>query len=247
MRDHESRTDADLNSEPDDRMEFYFDNLLPEDQAQEFLAEAGNDPVFESARALQLQIDDSLRRTFSRAENMPLDLSAVPATRCSRGHGLRIAIAASLLFVLAAVAWQWRPFASDEPFYQSKALAAIYRQTVEAGFVPYYECDDMQRFADTFEHRQGVRVALAEMPPDRGMLGLSYLGGLSRHSTSMLGQVHGTPVLVFIDVTANDRPGSSIIAAQDGLNVFRRQANGLVLYEVSPLEQPQLLTYFIFP
>jgi hypothetical protein len=52
---------------------------------------------------------------------------------------------------------------------------------------------------------------------------------------------------VFIDVTANDRPGSSIIAAQDGLNVFRRQANGLVLYEVSPLEQPQLLTYFIFP
>ena len=74
------------------------------------------------------------------------------------------------------------------------------------------------------------------------MLGLSYLGGTSRQSTAMLGEVDGHQVIVFVDRDSATQPDTSTEEA-DGLNVFVVERDGLVFAEVSPLEEAKLIQY----
>ena len=77
-------------------------------------------------------------------------------------------------------------------------------------------------------------MKLAEMPSTQQMVGLSYLVGLSRNSTSMLAMVDDQPVIVFIDRIENDWGPPTGEFPEEGLNVRRTEKNGLVMYEVSP-------------
>ena len=81
------------------------------------------------------------------------------------------------------------------------------------------------------------------MSDDRGMLGLSYMGGISRESTAMLCQVQQQPVLVFVDKISNDR-GDLNVSTDPQLSIFREEKFGLVFYEVSPLAQASMMQYF---
>jgi hypothetical protein len=71
------------------------------------------------------------------------------------------------------------------------------------------------------------------------MLGLSYPGGLSRDTTAMLSEVEGEPVMVFVDRASADFAGAAM-DADPALNVFRDERDGLVFYEVTPLDSPQM-------
>jgi len=131
-----------------------------------------------------------------------------------------------------------------QPFFEPRPVAEIYTEIVEAGFEPYYECHDNERFQETFAMRQDVPLRLAQLPQNSRMLGLSYPGGLSRDTTAMLCEVDEQPVMVFVDQLEKDNP----LADQNedsSLNVFREVRDGLVFYEVTPLERPTMTQYLV--
>lgn len=143
---------------------------------------------------------------------------------------------------VALVAWRasFVVAPGKSPHFETRPLAAIYRQAVENEFRPYYECHDPERFAATFAKRQDVPLKLLPMAPGCRMLGLSYLGGLSRDTTAMLCIVDEKPVAVFVDRASVDDPRAAADAGE-GLRIFRRQDRGLVFYEVTPFEQSRVL------
>ena len=77
------------------------------------------------------------------------------------------------------------------------------------------------------------------------MLGLSYLGGISRGTTAMLGEVSGKQVIVFVDNDNQlDTLKSVTNGGDSGLNVFTREKHGLIFAEVTPHAKPTLIDFF---
>ena len=89
-------------------------------------------------------------------------------------------------------------------------------------------------------------LAEARLPGGTAMAGLSYVDFESHRALVMLGHVNNQPVLVFIDrvqaadqylTTASDLQASSA----SPLKTHRQDVGGLMLLEVSPLDQPMFL------
>jgi len=148
--------------------------------------------------------------------------------------------------IVAGLAWLLvvRSFPGEQTgiVFHDRPLADVYHETVEFGFEPYYVCDEDDRFRDTFYYRHGQALRLVETPPGRRMVGLSYLHGISRHTTAMLARVDGEPVIVFVDQLDRDRPMKAPDPAT-GLHQFRRELGNLVMYEVTPRKQPVMMDY----
>lgn len=121
-------------------------------------------------------------------------------------------------------------------------LTEVYLKSIDEGFQPYWVCEDPITFANTFENRQGVPLKLDELPANSKMLGLAYLGGLSRTSTSLLAEVDGKPVLVIVDRIENDW-GPATGLDDSGIRVTRKEKFGLVFYEVSQTTVIDIMDY----
>ena len=90
--------------------------------------------------------------------------------------------------------------------------------------------------------RQGQGLLLANMPEGSKMVGLTYCGGISRYTTTMLARVNGSPVMVFVDrASADTHPASP--SEESGLHLFRKEAGPLVFYELTPLDRPRVMDY----
>jgi hypothetical protein len=78
------------------------------------------------------------------------------------------------------------------------------------------------------------------------MEGLTYVGGMSRYTTTMLARVDGKPVMVFVDRADSDyRPAQP--CGSCGLHLFSKQVGPLMLYELTPLDQPKVMEYLRLP
>jgi len=240
----------------DSRIDAFLDHLLTEDEQELFLRESESRQELSSAMELQTRIDESLRRVFSfkqPKENLvteitrPSELAKSGRLELGRRPNLiRLALAASLLLLAGIGIWQFYQNRPIEPVFQPRPLVEIYLDTVERGFKPYYECDDPQRFAQVFEMRHKIRLGLADLPSGNRMLGISYLGGLSRKTTAVLCEVENRKVIVFIDNVENDQPNVALAKSEPGLNIFSARKNRLIFYEVSPHPAPQLIDHFVF-
>ena len=204
---------SELPQSPEYVMDAFLDNMLSPDERRSFEQRLQSDPELQAEVNRRLAIDETMRKRFQPTEfsadaieswltdadstiASPVVLtSGVSWRRWVIGAGAAIAAAAAWLFVL----WQWPAEPEIRPFFQPRSLVAIYQETVDQGFRPYYFCEDETRFAETFSRRQQVPLRLAELPPERSMVGLSYLGGLSRDTTAMLCVVEDQPVVVFVD------------------------------------------------
>ena len=156
----------------------------------------------------------------------------------------------ALLFVAASIAWAvvglqiyYSNRADQRLAFRPQPLTELYRRCLADGFDPYWVCDDEEVFATTFQSRQGVPLILANLPNGRSMVGLSYLAGISRNSTSILARVDGVPVIVFVDRLRSDWKPDVGSFDEQGLSVFRSQRDQLVFYEVSPFDQPMITPY----
>lgn len=202
---------------------------------------------------LQKKIDASLGRLFpvepikesvhrQRVETL-VSKSKVPERRKLAVQVL--VLAASLLLLASLVFLQLNQRDSSEIAFERKPLAKLYQVSLDRGFKPYYVCDDPERFASQFEKQVGVPLRLAEMPVHKQMVGIDFLGGVSRITTAMLGRVNDEPVLVFVDKESND---DEQMRSQVGKNgdyyVSRATKEGLVFYEISGFEDGQLIEYF---
>ncbi len=202
------------------------------------------------------RFDESLIRTFAarplgehRVDEIVrrVELAAKAKTKNRQYNRIiRFAIAASLIGVAAFSIWIFASNFKSDPFFEPRPLVAIYQETVGRGFKPYYECHDMERFAKVFAQRQKQPLTLKPLADGSRMLGLSYLGGLSRETTAMLAEVDGQAVIVFVDRITNDQPEFGQSSIEIGINVFREKINGLVFYEVSPFPKSRLTSFFEF-
>ena len=244
------------------RLEAYLDGQLAGKERKQFEQSAKAHPELSEQIELQKKIDESLQRMFAPPDSPRLDLPslsslqenekpqvALPAEqtnhkdlaeistgrRISRGWKIAaLATAAALAWLYVGVSFLNPPSGRQQIAFNERPLTEIYRECVDQGFKPYWDCDDEVTFANTFEKRQGVKLKLAEMPSTQRMVGLSYLVGLSPNSTSMLAMVDDQPVIVFIDRVENDWGPPTGEFPEEGLSVRRTVKNGLVMYEVSP-------------
>ncbi|MCA9265999.1 MAG: hypothetical protein KDA60_19195 [Planctomycetales bacterium] len=245
-------------TEIDLRIAAYLDDALSPAEMAEFEVMLREDASLAEKVELFRQIDAGLQRMFRTqpacdafvGELLDPAGAADPATtslsspqqagvrRTSR-RAWYWAVAASLPWLV--VGWYFWPTSDDAPLFTPTPLSSLYRETVQRGFRPYYECHDLDRFAATFAQRQGKLVQLAEMPEGRRMLGLSYTGGLSRDTTAMLCVVDEQPVMVFVDRLAADQP--EMTRSDNSVLVFRREEQGLVFYEVTPFDEPRAMEF----
>jgi hypothetical protein len=245
---------SEFNDPPiDERLEAYLDGVMDESERAAFEAEIERDPRLAAEVALQARLDAALERQFPGVAASALHLAAVekhfgsaspPIYKLSGSRALIPYAVAAAVFLVAFSLWGPKWPSQREPVFTAIPLAQVYHQTVEDGFEPYYECHDDERFANTFAARQGIPLHLTEMPEGSMMKGLSYLGGLSRETTAMLCDVEGEPVMVFVDRVEKDRPA----AAKENdpeLNIFRTERDGLVFYEVTPLDKATMTQHMV--
>lgn len=247
-------------------LERFIDGLMSEAEAADFLAGLDNPEEALNQLELQSQINDSLCRSFgfealgedalisqvsaglaSKVPTEPhVNSPSLKLDSVSQSPWLKMALAASLLLAIGFATWTFSKPNQIDVHFRPQALASLYLDTKDRGFRPYYNCKDPMRFADTFEVRHGHRLALSEMPPGTRMLGISYPGGISPNTTAMLGEVDGTPVMVFVDDAANrDQVIESVEQGLD-LNVFLVEENGLIFCEVTPLDSARMIQHFEF-
>ena len=256
-----------------DLLERFVDGRMNDEEAREFMTKFANPEELLQQQKLQKGIDASLKRLFKSGgldaetiTNQYLDThgsdankldedSPVPNLRDNRQSErsqpytpYKLAIAALLLISLGLAIWNFRGARSPiVAKFEERPLAELYLETNQRGFRPYYNCEDDKRFADTFEVRQGQPLALGELPVGTRMLGLSYLGGMSRNTTAMLGEVDSARVIVFVDTVENRDRLMTAASPESELQIFIEEKNGLIFCEVTPLEAPMFIKHFEFP
>lgn len=258
MADRPHNNDVDpVDVSPQERADLllsaYTDDTLTPEEREEAERMIDSNPQWRERLRTDSDIDASLRRLYaappipSGVGMAPIDIAPAPASsEHSRWRfAATLAIAASLAWLVFAGQLLW-PRGGEEIAFIPRPLTEVYRECVDAGFEPYWICDDDRQFAATFERRQGVPLRLAALPDGARMRGLSYLAGLSRESTSMLAEIDEEPVIVFVDRADRDWGPPTGDFAADGLTVWRSERFGLVFYEVSALERPRV-TQFLEP
>lgn len=231
-------------------LDAYLDGAVMEPERARMAREISVSGELQAEIELQNHIDESLRRSFGRAaipksllekvrENAPAGRMVRPLRR-----RMRLAvIAAAAALVWCVLSWQFFVSSSKPPRYNpNRPLDAIYQSQIAAGFKPRWVCDDDREFVATFHDRQGQGLLLAAMPSGSKMVGLTYCGGISRYTTTMLARVNDSPVMVFVDrLSADTHP--QLPPGETNLHLFRRVLGSIVLYELTPLEQPRVMDF----
>jgi hypothetical protein len=248
-----------MNSEEskDNLLDRYLDRLLSEQETAEFLQ--GVDPdQLKQTEQLQSRIDSSLRRMLSGLEVDQQQVEerfllsgdgklsgskTVVSTGMPNSHLMKTALAAMLLVAASLAIWFNLQPRTVEPIVAYRPLTEVYAEKL-LDFRPYYVCDDDKRFAETFANKLGIALALGDLPPDRKMTGLSYLGGISRDTVAMLCEVQGEEVIVFVDHEDADGIEVAIKSTNPDLNVFVKRKFGLVFVEVTPLPSTMMIDSF---
>lgn len=253
-----------------DPVDAYLDGLMTDAQRAEFDRRMAHDPTLRAELERQRRVDGALAEMFAgpdekriheivRASRLePRRAATIPRSRLAIfGKVLAAAAAIGVLFVGASRILDSVRDESETPRIVAKgqadpngaaadynpriALDVLYQKTVAAGFNPRWVCSDEGEFVDTFAKRlrQGLRFVPTE---GLAMIGLDYANTMSEFSITFLGQAQGQNVLVTIDRASLDK-GLSLPEGCN-LHLFKRVIGKLVLYEITPLNEMQLLEHF---
>lgn len=252
--------------EPGDAVDRYLDQLMSPPERAEFERRLAQDPELAAHIHRQQQVDTVLRQ-YGRAPSADRVLrgirehiAALPAADAPvqppqfrigpTPAWRRLAFAAVLVLGLIGV-WQVALVLTAGPTgkYETgphRTMIQAYRDTVDGGFKASWVCDNDAVFAMVFKDTFGQMLSMnLPLPAQTKANGLNYFDIFSEKTVGMLGEVSGQPVMIFIDRLKNDEGNQPSV--QDGLHVFRRSLGTLVLYEVTPLDQPGLLNHLVIP
>lgn len=207
-----------------DNFDRVLDGLLTGDEKDRAERAIAGDPDARSQAELQRRIDDSLGRLFAAPAQQR------PARRVSLWP---LAAAAAVLLAVAGVYW----FAIREPAVR---LGPVYRGQVAAGFIPRQVCTTRDEFAAWMKRNYGQPLAPAEPHEGVEFVGWSYGKAVSENSGFLLARVKGKEVLVVMEHAVRDREGK-IESGEPGLKSFRRQVGAMVMYEITPWDEPAIL------
>ncbi len=146
--------------------------------------------------------------------------------------------------VVAIRLWLAPPPLATDPYPISETprpMTEVYHAEVAAGFEPQWVCETDEEFAGWYRKQVGRPLTLAALPSGVRAAGLSIDNVFSRRTIYLLAEVEGAPVIVFADRVENDE--TPRVPPDSDLRLFRRQLGGVVLYELTPLDQPYLLEH----
>lgn len=246
------------------RLEAYLDGVMPPAEREAFAAKVESSPSLKAEVERQAMIDASLHRCCAAPDPQGVLSRLRPregAARSTRGAAPRKTApsftlrgpwrplaAAALIGLIAFSGWRtWVSYrgTSATSRYPAKALHLTYQDLLANGFKADWECKTEEQFVSTFKKKLGQPLALGPLPENISVGGLLYVYSISPRAIAVLATVFGEKVLVVVDRAKVDKGQS--IPPESGLHLFRREVGGLVLYEVTPLDEPHLLNSFYRP
>ena len=231
-----------------ERIDRYLDGQLDAGARASFEAALARDSSLRAEVELQRRIDASLAAGVPRGDpDAVLERARQTRARRARTRTLvRVGVVLGVFLAVAgALAWWLAPAAEEAPPAYKRGpprpLQVIYAERVQTGFKPDWVCKDDKEFADTFKKEVGIPLAFAPTPTV-GMVGLAYTTSLSSQTVAFLARVDGREVIVFVDTIKHDSHPK--LPADSKLHLFRSELPGLVLYELTPLEEPHVAALF---
>jgi hypothetical protein len=233
---------------PQSLIDSYIDDALTPAQRHAFEQQLRASPALAEQIELQHRIDDSLRRLFAvpSAPSLPAIIVAPapqdsPSLSFMRRYGLYIAAAAAILLAFGFLLINLQPAPPPlRPYIIAKTtLRGQYQAELNAGFEPAVVCttpDQFQEWVDT-NFQQSLRPA--ETSEAIRLVGWSYSPIVSNYSGILLAFVDDQPVVVVLDRL--DRLDNPPNTGEGPQHIFEKQVNGLILYEITPFDQPRIL------
>jgi hypothetical protein len=246
----------------DDReqlLDAYVDGLLTASEREAFERRAGQDAVLRRELDTQRTIDGLLRGGFAppSADRVvaQIELAAQSQRVVARfswsgtSPARRVAIAAVLALGVLGI-WRIWDFVESQrpgkyPARVGKPMHETYADVLAKGFRPDWVCKTDREFAETFKRRLGQPLLLAKLPEGVQAFGLWYPSTITPRTVGLLAKAGDAEILVFADRTKADKAQS--LPPASGLHLFRREIDGIVLYELSPLTEAHLLDAFYIP
>lgn len=252
---------AQYDSPKRDPIELYLDGLMTPAERSAFEERMDADEGLAEAVRLQGDIDGALDRLFACPSADDL-VARVGAGSSVTAHSAppagsefgsfrvgRIPAMAAMVAIVCVGVWQFGIFPpSGQEGGAGPSTASVgrfdvaYRETDIGGRHPVWVCKDDAEFIGTFEERFGQGLVLGALTEPVRALGLSYSELISKETVVLLGEVGDDLVMVFIDRADRD-PGFRA-APNSRLRYHRAEVGKLVLYEVTPLDEPLLLGHF---
>lgn len=241
----------------DSMLEEYLDGLLSEADRAAFEQYLPTRPDLAATVALQRSIDGTIGRLYevpdpaeSTPKTLPINGPAVaPPSTTDRSATLPIrtrkwlkplALAAGL--ALAATAFYFtRPSAPDFKLIPAETL---YTRLNTTGFTPAFVCTTEAEFSKLVFNKLGAALFVPASTPGVNVLGWAYGNNysgspLGPSTLILLAKVDQENVLVLMEREKFDRRIK--VAKETGLNVFRREMNDVVMYEITPLNASRVI------
>lgn len=248
----------------EERLEYYLDGLLTGENKAAFEAQIAADPRLKGEVEAHQRMCAGLRSLTAVGQapavssTLKLAGESAPNAKHSR-RWVRIAAIAACIGIPAAAGVFWvlapkpaepvkfAPLTSEQ--YQQKhrdLMLAEYKSQVASGFKPKEVCNTDEQFVDwtTKKLGHGLRPVHGAKPGDPAepvLAGWSVGNTFSAYTGLLLAQVDGKPVMVVMD----EAPPERMVPKDDATGMprmFRRNVNGVWMIEITPLDQPRVIT-----
>jgi hypothetical protein len=168
----------------------------------------------------------------------------------------RWAAAAAVLMLAVGGAWAWMALREPPPAETRRGFAEIYREQFLTGMPPAPAPPaatqataraTTEAFDAACAHYFGRTLKLSAVPAGLELEGVSQVSTLSPSTVMLRARIDGEGVLVFVDRMANDDGGVAAGRATGcgngccGVRIHRRQVADLVLYEMTPRPEAELI------
>ena len=253
-----------MNQDREQRIDAYLDGQMTASKRESFERELEKDAALRDEVERQKRIDGSLSRLFaapsaeevlSRVRAQRAGAPGRPAEAATVGtqarpwllRGLAVAAVIGIVAVGGRLVWK-SYFQEPEPRFVLgpwRSLETAFHDTVREGFEPLWVCETQEQFMETFRYRLRQKLYLDETPEEIQAIGLSYMNTISTDTVVLLARVRGKEVLVFVDRYDQDKPQE--LSPESGLHLFRDRIGDLVLYELSPFDESQVIEYLDIP
>ncbi|MFG0328361.1 MAG: hypothetical protein ACF8PN_00545 [Phycisphaerales bacterium] len=237
----------------DSSLEAYLDDTLSESERTAFEARLEAEPALRAELAKQERLNARLTAIFEPPAGGAdrIVRSVATPSRESAGSWPHSAPARRLLAVAACLAvllfagWSIRRSLTPDAYEPRpfQTFAEIY-----ANPDAEWECEPGPDFYRQYYARYKTGLLIPEELPDGiDTAGFGYANSLSEDTLYILATVDGERVLVLTDRVEVAGGPATELPADSTLNVFRDEINGLVMYELTPFDEPRLLDLFYIP
>jgi hypothetical protein len=235
-------------------LDAYVDGTLGPAARAEFERKLTASPLLRAELELQRRIDGSLRRMLTPDSGVgggPVGKIGPASPPARRSRWVVWSGLAAALALVGVVAWMLTrpapvPVRQIGSAPQHTTPLALYQFEKKHDWEIAWKCDTDEQFAAAVKEKLGRPLLLSK---DSGyqVAGWIYSTSplLGPTTMALVAEVEGTHVLVAFDHAQEDR--TLEVPADSGLHLFRREADGMVFYEISPLERSGVVDHFYDP